>query len=192
MHSMGLLDKIKDVLTTDNEERAAKAKEIADEAKRQADEARKKAEDAQRQANDLAVKAGLPVNDPAADAAAAEEKRKADEAAATLAAEAAAAEEEARQVQAEHDAHVAEEAAKAKAAADAKAASVAVAAAAAAKAKVAAAAPKPLRIYTVVKGDTLSAIGHKYGVDWREIAKLNNLKNPDLIHPGEVFKIPND
>ena len=45
--------------------------------------------------------------------------------------------------------------------------------------------------YTVVKGDTLSAIGKKFGVNWRDIAALNHIKNPDLIHPGEVFRIPN-
>ena len=53
-----------------------------------------------------------------------------------------------------------------------------------------AAAPE-YREYTVKKGDTLSEIGQEFGVNWREIAKLNNIKNPDLIHPGQVFKIPN-
>jgi nucleoid-associated protein YgaU len=47
------------------------------------------------------------------------------------------------------------------------------------------------RTYTVKSGDTLSAIGLEYGVDWHDIAKLNNLENPDLIFPGQVFKIPN-
>ena len=47
------------------------------------------------------------------------------------------------------------------------------------------------REYTVKSGDTLSAIGQEYGVDWHDIAKLNNLENPDLIFPGQVFKIPN-
>lgn len=48
-----------------------------------------------------------------------------------------------------------------------------------------------LREYTVVKGDTLSAIGKRFGVKWRDIAELNDIKNPDLIFPGQVFKIPN-
>ena len=48
-----------------------------------------------------------------------------------------------------------------------------------------------LREYTVVKGDTLSAIGKRFGVKWRDIAALNSIKNPDLIFPGQVFKIPN-
>ena len=63
---------------------------------------------------------------------------------------------------------------------------------AAASAAAAAAAAAPVeRTYTVVKGDTLSAIGMKFGVNWRDIAALNHIKNPDLIHPGEVFRIPN-
>ena len=70
----------------------------------------------------------------------------------------------------------------AQAEAEAKAASAAAAAAAAAPVE---------RTYTVVKGDTLSAIGMKFGVNWRDIAALNHIKNPDLIHPGEVFRIPN-
>ena len=45
--------------------------------------------------------------------------------------------------------------------------------------------------YTVKSGDTLSAIGQRYGVSYQSIAKLNGIKNPDLIFPGQVFKIPN-
>jgi len=79
----------------------------------------------------------------------------------------------------------------AKAEADAAAAAAAAKAAAEAQAAAAAAAAAPAeRTYTVVKGDTLSAIGKRFGVNWRDIAKLNNIKNPDLIHPGEVFRIP--
>src|SRR5689334_10935368 len=32
------------------------------------------------------------------------------------------------------------------------------------------------RTYTVKSGDTLSAIGVEYGVDWHDIAALNNLE----------------
>lgn len=84
-------------------------------------------------------------------------------------------------------------AAQAKAEAEAQAAAQAKAAAeaqAAAEAAAAAAAAATERTYTVVKGDTLSAIGKRFGVNWRDIAKLNDIKNPDLIHPGEVFRIP--
>jgi nucleoid-associated protein YgaU len=51
------------------------------------------------------------------------------------------------------------------------------------------AAPKK-RTYTVKKGDTLSEIGERFGVDHHDIAKLNHVKNPDLIYPGQVFTIP--
>jgi nucleoid-associated protein YgaU len=44
--------------------------------------------------------------------------------------------------------------------------------------------------YTVKSGDTLSAIGAHFGVDYMDIARLNKIENPDLIYPGQVFKIP--
>lgn len=46
--------------------------------------------------------------------------------------------------------------------------------------------------YTVVKGDSLSKIGEKYGVPWKEIYEANKdqIKNPDLIQPGWKLKIP--
>lgn len=47
------------------------------------------------------------------------------------------------------------------------------------------------RTYTVKSGDTLSEIALGFGVDWHEMAELNNLENPDLIFPGQVFKVPN-
>lgn len=98
------------------------------------------------------------------------------------------AEQVAAQAAAEAQAKAAADAAAAQAAADAAAAEAAAAAAAAAAAVPAAPAE---RTYTVVKGDTLSAIGKKFGVSWHDIASLNHIKNPDLIHPGEVFRIPN-
>lgn len=51
---------------------------------------------------------------------------------------------------------------------------------------------KKFKEYTVVSGDTLSEIGARFGVPYMEIARLNNIENPDLIFPGQVFKIPND
>ena len=61
-----------------------------------------------------------------------------------------------------------------------------------------AAAPKDeavTRTYTVVSGDSLSKIAKKiYGNAnrWKEIFEANKdtIKNPDLIHPGQVLKIP--
>jgi nucleoid-associated protein YgaU len=57
-------------------------------------------------------------------------------------------------------------------------------------------APAPSgRSYTVVKGDSLSKIAkHLYGdaQKWRKIDEANRdqIKNPDLIYPGQTFTIP--
>lgn len=46
--------------------------------------------------------------------------------------------------------------------------------------------------YEVVSGDSLSKIGEKYGVAWKDIYEANRdkIKDPDLIHPGWKLKIP--
>jgi nucleoid-associated protein YgaU len=46
--------------------------------------------------------------------------------------------------------------------------------------------------YEVVKGDSLSKIGKKFGIPWKEIyeANKNIISNPDLIQPGWKLKIP--
>lgn len=44
--------------------------------------------------------------------------------------------------------------------------------------------------YTVVAGDTLRAIGGRFSVSWEELARHNNIQNPDLIYPGQVLNIP--
>ncbi len=47
--------------------------------------------------------------------------------------------------------------------------------------------------YVVVKGDNLWNIAVRSygdGYKWVDIAKANNLKNPDIIHSGNVFVIP--
>ena len=51
------------------------------------------------------------------------------------------------------------------------------------------------RSYTVVAGDNLSKIAkHFYGDanKWKRIFEANRdtIKNPDVIHPGQVLKIP--
>ena len=60
-------------------------------------------------------------------------------------------------------------------------------------------APPPVtdveRTYTVVAGDTLSKIAKReYGdaSKWKHIYEANKdvIKNPDLIYPGQTFKIP--
>lgn len=43
--------------------------------------------------------------------------------------------------------------------------------------------------YIVKRGDTLSEIAQMYGTTFQEIAKINNIKNPNLIYPGERFRI---
>ncbi len=46
--------------------------------------------------------------------------------------------------------------------------------------------------YVVKRGDTLRAIAEEYlgsGEKYTQIAQENNIKNPDLIYPGQVFRI---
>jgi nucleoid-associated protein YgaU len=57
-------------------------------------------------------------------------------------------------------------------------------------------APAPSgRSYTVVTGDSLSKIANQFYGDaqkWRKIYEANRdqIKNPDLIYPGQTFTIP--
>lgn len=47
--------------------------------------------------------------------------------------------------------------------------------------------------YTVVKGDTLSAICRRFYGDaalYPALAKANGIVNPDLIHPGQIVRLP--
>lgn len=46
--------------------------------------------------------------------------------------------------------------------------------------------------YEVVRGDSLSKIGQKFGIAWRDIydANRDQIKDPDLIQPGWKLKIP--
>jgi len=56
--------------------------------------------------------------------------------------------------------------------------------------------PPPTEMaYTVLSGDSLSKIAKKVYGDankWRRIYEANTdqIKNPDLIHPGQILKIP--
>ena len=43
--------------------------------------------------------------------------------------------------------------------------------------------------YTVKSGDTLSAIAKKYNTTYQEIAKKNNIANPNKIYVGQILKI---
>ena len=56
-------------------------------------------------------------------------------------------------------------------------------------------AEKAERLYTVKAGDSLSKIAkHEYGDAqlWTRIFEANKdtIKNPDLIYPGQVIKLP--
>ncbi|KAF1345524.1 hypothetical protein BDV97DRAFT_402102 [Delphinella strobiligena] len=44
--------------------------------------------------------------------------------------------------------------------------------------------------YTVVSNDTLSKIADKYSLGFCDIAKANNITDPNYIYPGEVLTIP--
>jgi hypothetical protein len=44
--------------------------------------------------------------------------------------------------------------------------------------------------YTVRTGDWLKRIGESFKVDWREIARINSLANPNRIFPGQKLCIP--
>jgi len=59
--------------------------------------------------------------------------------------------------------------------------------------KILAQAAETPKIYTVIRGDSLWKIAvREYGdgYAWTKIAKANNLANPDLIHAGNVLKLP--
>lgn len=50
--------------------------------------------------------------------------------------------------------------------------------------------PQPTQVvYTVKKGDTLSAIAKRYGTTYQKIAQDNNIKNVNLIYPGQKLVI---
>jgi LysM repeat protein len=44
--------------------------------------------------------------------------------------------------------------------------------------------------YTIVQGDTLWSIAHKYDTSIHALLKLNGLKKHALLHIGQVIKIP--
>jgi len=44
--------------------------------------------------------------------------------------------------------------------------------------------------YTVKVGDTLHEISARAGASVEDIARINDIEDPDLIFPGQVFRIP--
>lgn len=53
-------------------------------------------------------------------------------------------------------------------------------------------APQPVSgaSYTVQPGDTLITIGEQIDKDWQQIAALNGITDPWIIHPGQVLRLP--
>lgn len=49
--------------------------------------------------------------------------------------------------------------------------------------------PRGVVSYVVARGDTLSKIAWRYGVNWRSLAISNRLANPNLIFRGQVICI---
>lgn len=43
--------------------------------------------------------------------------------------------------------------------------------------------------YKIQAGDTLSAIARKYGTTWQDLAKMNNISNPDVIMAGRTIRV---
>jgi len=43
--------------------------------------------------------------------------------------------------------------------------------------------------YTVQRGETLTRIGLDNGQSWRDLARWNNLSNPDVIEAGQVLRV---
>ncbi len=44
--------------------------------------------------------------------------------------------------------------------------------------------------HTIKAGETLASIGRLYGVTWGDVARANNITNPNSIYAGQVLSIP--
>jgi LysM repeat protein len=44
-------------------------------------------------------------------------------------------------------------------------------------------------IYRVQEGDTLSGIGEWFHVPWKELQQINDIKDPNLIFPGQLLHL---
>jgi LysM repeat protein len=49
--------------------------------------------------------------------------------------------------------------------------------------------PSALAEYTIARGDTISAIAGKYGLNTGEVLKMNNLQPNTIIYPGQKIKL---
>ena len=43
--------------------------------------------------------------------------------------------------------------------------------------------------YTVMAGDTLSGIAEKFGITYQELAAINGIEDPNVIHAGQIIKL---
>lgn len=44
--------------------------------------------------------------------------------------------------------------------------------------------------YKVQRGEDIQILAEKYAIDWRKLAKLNKLKAPYSLHPGQIIRVP--
>lgn len=44
--------------------------------------------------------------------------------------------------------------------------------------------------YVVRRGDSLSRIAKRYGIDWRDLQRANDLNSPNIIHAGTILRVP--
>ena len=52
------------------------------------------------------------------------------------------------------------------------------------------AAGKGLKWYQIKPGETLIKIAKKFGTDYKYLAKINNIPDPNLIRAGKWIKVP--
>jgi len=50
--------------------------------------------------------------------------------------------------------------------------------------------PAPAKVHVVKSGDSLYSISKQYGTTWQALQKLNKIKNPHWIYPGQQLKLP--
>lgn len=48
---------------------------------------------------------------------------------------------------------------------------------------------RAVRFYVVQQGDTLSDIGQRLGLSWHWLARLNRLRDPNVIRPGQLIQV---
>ena len=51
-------------------------------------------------------------------------------------------------------------------------------------------APAPAKLHIVKSGESLYSISKQYGTTWKTLQKLNKIKNPHWIYPGQTLKLP--